>query len=308
MDRLAYEWFQYQAQVKVLRLTATAFQDHFNDVMETVHGSDFMRVRPAGKTGDHKCDGYLKPTDTVFQVYAPTTVVIRKWANKIAADFTGAQAQWDSMRGWIFVHNNYDGLPADIAKQLLGLGKANPKLTIDQWSPQHLCSMTKELSLDRLQPLFGNPPTDSDMRTLDRSDIATAVAGLVTEGQRWVPGPADLSTVNPRKIDYNRLTEHPRRLLTAGMTQARMVDEYFANHPEPTLRDRTAAFMKADWLHLQSQGVDGDEAFHSLYDRALPSASGGSRQVTAALALLAYLFESCEIFENPPSDWPGVAA
>jgi len=306
VDRLAYEWFAYQAELKVLRLTATAFQDHFNDVMEAVHGSDFMRVRPAGKVGDRKCDGYLKPTDTVFQVYAPKRVVLKEWTDKIAEDFSGAKAQWSSMRGWTFVHNDHDGLPADITQQLLGLGRDNPALTIDQWSPQHLRSLTRNLSFDQLQPLFGNPPTERHMRTLDRSDVATAVAGLATEGRRWVPGPADLPTVDPRKIDYNRLSDHPRRLLTAGMTQARMVEGYFDNHPDPTLRDRTAMLMKVEWMGLQARGVDGDDAFEHLYERVTRSAQD-SRQVSAALALLAYLFESCDIFENAPSDWPGAA-
>jgi hypothetical protein len=69
VDRLAYEWCQWQAETALLSKTASAFQDHFNDVMEAVHGSAFIRVRPAGSVGDRKCDGYLRPTDTVFQVY-----------------------------------------------------------------------------------------------------------------------------------------------------------------------------------------------------------------------------------------------
>lgn len=59
MDRLAYFWFRWQAERALLKYRATAFQDHFNDVMEIVHGTDFIRVRPAGKVGDRKCDGYL---------------------------------------------------------------------------------------------------------------------------------------------------------------------------------------------------------------------------------------------------------
>lgn len=307
MDRLARYWFQSEARIKVLRLTATAFQDHFNDVMEAVHGSDFVRVRPAGKVGDRKCDGYHKPTDTVFQVYAPKRVVLREWLSKIDEDFAGAKAQWKSMRGWTFVHNDHDGLPPDVTMALLELRRVNPDLTIDQWSPQHLCSLTNDLTFEQLQPLFGYPPTDSDMRTLDRSDIAVAVAGLASKAQQWVPGPADLPTVDPQKIDFNKLTLHPRRLLTAGMTQAQMVDDYFANHPDPTLRDRTAMLMRVEWMRLQAEGTVGDAAFHALCDKALAPAAG-SRQMSAALALLAYLFESCDIFDNPPSGWAGAVA
>lgn len=210
-------------------------------------------------------------------------------------------------RGWTFVHNDHDGLPADLTQQLLKLKTDNPGLTIDHWSPQRLSLATKNLAFEQLQRLFGNPPTDSDMRDLGRDDIAKAVAGLTLEGQSWVPGAADMPAVDPRKIDFNRLTELPRRLLTAGMTQAQMVDDYFAHHPDPTLRDRAALLMKVEWMRLQAQGVDGDDAFHALHDKAIRP-FGGSRQMSASLALLAFLFESCDIFDNPPLGWPGAAA
>ena len=74
MDRVAFWWFRAQAELALHKHKATAFQDHFNDVMEAVHGTDFVRVRPAGNVGDRKCDGYLQSTGTVFQAYAPTVV------------------------------------------------------------------------------------------------------------------------------------------------------------------------------------------------------------------------------------------
>lgn len=307
VDRLAYEWFQWQAQVRVLRLKATAFQDHFNDVMEVAHPGDFIRVRPAGSVGDRKCDGYLRSTDTVFQVYAPKTVVTKDWISKINDDFAGAKAQWVSMRGWTFVHNDHDGIPPDVAQTIIKIDKDHPKLTIDQWPPNRVCGLTTNLDFDQLERLFGKPPTEGHMRSLNRGDIATAVAGLAAESHSWHPGPADLRAVDARKIDYNELTTFPRTLLTAGMTQAQDVDDYFANHLDPTLRDRTAAIMKDEWQRLQAQGVVGDDAFHALHDR-VTAAAEGSRQITAAIALMAYLFESCDIFDNPPSDWPRRAA
>jgi hypothetical protein len=52
MARLAYWWFRAQAELAMHKRKATAFQDHFNDVMEAVRGTDFIRVRPAGNVGD----------------------------------------------------------------------------------------------------------------------------------------------------------------------------------------------------------------------------------------------------------------
>ena len=53
--------------------------------------------------------------------------------------------------------------------------------------------------------------------------------------------------------------------------------------------------------------MTGDGAFHALYEHVAANARG-SRQATASLALLAFLFESCDIFDNPSTDWSGTAA
>ncbi|CAM4173450.1 ABC-three component system protein [Kibdelosporangium persicum] len=307
MDRLASFWFGWQAELALHKHKATAFQDYFNDVMEAVYGVDFIRVRPAGNVGDRKCDGYLQSTDTVFQVYGPTTVKLASWLNKIDKDFAGAKAQWSTMRSWTFVHNQHDGLPADVTQALLKLKTDHPNLTIEQWPPTHLLELTADLPEDKLVRLFGHPPLDREMRVLDRSDIAEAVAGLALQSASWMADAVDLPVVDPRKLDYNQLSDYPRRLITAGIAQAGMVEGYFDNNPDPTLRDRAGMLMKVEWLNLQRNGATGDEAFHALYDRVATNAEG-SREATASLALLAYLFESCDIFDNPPADWTGTAA
>lgn len=307
MDRVAFWWFRGQAELALHKRKATAFQDHFNDVMEAVHGTDFIRVRPAGNVGDRKCDGYLQSTDTVFQVYAPTAAKLALWLSKIDKDFTGARAQWPRMQSWIFVHNQHDGLPADVTQSLLTLKTNHPDLAIDHWPPTYLLELTADLSEDKLVGVFGHPPREQEMRMLHRGDIADAVAGLALEGASWMPNAADLPVVDPRKLDYNQLSEHPRRLITAGIAQAHMVEGYFDNHPDPTLRDRAGTLLRLEWLDLQRRDMTGDEAFHALYARVAANAAG-SREATASLALLAYLFESCDIFDNPPADWTGTAA
>jgi hypothetical protein len=155
--------------------------------------------------------------------------------------------------------------------------------------------------------VFGNPPRDQDLRNLDRGDIAEAVAGLALQSASWLPDAADLPIVDPRKLDFNQLSEFPRRLITAGIAQARMVEGYFDNNPDPTLRDRAGMLMKVEWFNLQRNSVTGDEAFDVLYGRVAANVQG-SREATASLALLAFLFESCDIFDNPPADWSGTAA
>ena len=269
--------------------------------MEAAHGVDFIRVRPAGNVGDRKCDGYLRRINCVFQVYAPRRVNTNRWLDKIDEDFHGAQKQWELMRAWTLVHNQHDGLPPDIAQAVLKLQDNNPQLTIDHWKPGQLLELSDNLSETQLIRLFGHPPREQDMRTLDRNDIAVAVRGLASEAVSWQPG-IDLPVVDPRKLRYNELSEPSRRLITAGIAQSSMVDGYFVNNvSDMNLRDRIAGLMKQEWLRLRPTATP-DVAFHRLLDHISANAQG-SRALTASLALLAYLFETCDIFDNPPSDW-----
>ena len=131
-----------------------------------------------------------------LQVYAPVTVKISEWLNKIGDDFAGALLQWESMRGWTFVHNQHDGLPPDVAQAILKIKGQNLVLTVEPWPPSRLLELSKNLTEERLIGLFGHPPREQDMRTLDRSDIAAAVGGLTLELASWRPG-SDLPLVDP---------------------------------------------------------------------------------------------------------------
>ena len=63
--------------------------------------------------------------------------------------------------------------------------------------------------------------------------------------------------------------------------------------------------MKNEWMRLRT--ATPDDAFDQLFEHISVHAKG-SRGLSASLALLAYLFESCDIFDNPPSGWEGVAS
>jgi len=61
MDRSSRAFYELVFENKFLRLRASAFQDFFADLMEKGYpGGDFIRVRPWGRQGDRKNDGYLR--------------------------------------------------------------------------------------------------------------------------------------------------------------------------------------------------------------------------------------------------------
>ena len=62
--------------------------------MERRCRSDFQKVKPYGKKGDLKCDGYHESLRRVYQVYAPEKMNEKKTIAKIDEDFQGAVGHW----------------------------------------------------------------------------------------------------------------------------------------------------------------------------------------------------------------------
>ncbi len=133
-------------------------------------------------------------------------------------------------------------------------------------------------------------------------EVGFAELEIVTGALLGAPqAPAvDLAVLDPaEKMQRNGLTQRVRYELTLGLAKAREVRD-FVQHV--ALRD--SAFPESlktgfltEYRRLRDQGIGGDALFESL--RAF---AGGRRrefrEQAAGLAVLAYLFEACEVFER----------
>ena len=52
-------WWKISLRLKLRQSSGDQFQQFFSLLMEQLHGSDFVRIRPFGQLGDKGCDGYL---------------------------------------------------------------------------------------------------------------------------------------------------------------------------------------------------------------------------------------------------------
>src|SRR5258708_2956507 len=94
------------------------FQRFFEQIMQK-HDPSFLPVKPSGKEGDWKSDGFSQDTGAVYQVYAPEEMTHLKAAQKIQADFVGARLKWaDKMKEWIFVWSSHEALPPQVVAAL----------------------------------------------------------------------------------------------------------------------------------------------------------------------------------------------
>ncbi|MCL2715984.1 MAG: hypothetical protein FWD68_15770 [Alphaproteobacteria bacterium] len=259
-------------------------------------GPDFEEVRPYGSIGDMKCDGRRISSGTVFQCYAPDTMREAALIAKIDRDFQGARAHWGAhMQEWVLVHNDDRGLPPNAVQHLDGLRRAHTPLQIATWSEPELLHLAMKLDLPSLQAIFGYVPSIPIMQGLEFSDIAPVIDAL----QQHEPDPADPPLTPPslQKLEKNALSKEAETLLRFGRQKAALVGKFFHKSPSADLGERIAEAFRLRYAELKALDLPPDTIFRHLQDFA--GFRGEPRRQGAALAVLTYFFDSCDIFEDP---------
>lgn len=142
---------------------------------------------------------------------------------------------------------------------------------------------------------FGLALTDATRIKLGFGDLK-----VVLERIAALPAPpmTEVKDVPTGKIEANALSEAVARLLKEGMIKSPLVAEFLAQWHDETLGERLAEAFKAEYRRLR--GSDGPNWIFT----ALQSWVGGDHRGTpehelAVLAIIAYYFERCDIFEEP---------
>ena len=259
-------------------------------------GSDFEVVRPYGREGDWKSDGMQVSTGTIFQCYAPETTTDNKMITKINADFTGALNKWPNrMKVWVFVHNDSRGLPPTVIDHIDTLRKQNPGVNIKIWSEPNLYELFNSLTNEAKNLLFGPVPNQQVMDQLVLSDLEPVINAL--EQQDMDPSDEMPPPPSVEKLEKNALSEYSADLLRIGRRKVRLVDLYFRKSVQVELGEQIAEAFRKRYLYLKSNGLHPDQIFMHLQQDA--GMSGEPRRQAAAMAVLAYFFDTCDIFEDP---------
>lgn len=297
-------WWRIALELKLRKSSGDAFQDFFSTTMNAAHGSDFVRVRPFGAVGDKGCDGYLQSTGKVFACYGAINAApdkVQYLIRKMDDDFTKAlKALSEIMNEWHMVHNLVDGLPADAILKLEALKKANKNHAFGFIGMEGFEATIFALPLAKIDALLGMAATAQDVQNLQATDLRDLVSAVMTATDTQ---PIDVSTIRPvppDKLDFNGLPGHWRSMIAGGWQNAHLVEQYFRSHHDPMIGERIAQRFRVRYQYFRAQGLDPGSVMSALYaDITGIGVVSPVRQV-AAQALLAYLFESCDIFEVLP--------
>jgi hypothetical protein len=296
VDPISRAFYELRFELAFLKTKGDAFQDFFSSIMEKVHPADFQRVRPWGRIGDWKNDGYLRSERTLFQIYAPNEMTSAEAIRKIDQDFAGALPYWkDYFATWVFAHNARIGLGPEITERLLSLGRTHAHLKVIPWGYEELRQRAFRLAEAELASLFGPAPTQRGMDLLGIPELRP-----VLEHIPRLPPPtdADLRPVPQDKLSLNLLSDHVATLLKAGMRRSLLVRRYFDARPDPTERDAVAQAFHVKYQELRRAHNAPDDIFVALQHYVDAAQAQPAHRQEAVYAVLAYFFEECDIFER----------
>lgn len=296
MDPLHFYVYGLKFRNDYLEKKGTAFQEWFVQLIGAALGPRFEPVRPYGKQGDLKCDGRDSSTGTVFQVYAPEGMKDKELMSKIQADFDGAVEHWgEELKKWVFVHNDSRGLPPKAQQLLDELRTKNPGIEIEQWWEPQLRELAMSLPLAALQSLWGFAPSMAVAERTTFADLVPVISALAQSEPSELAVP--VTPPSAFKIQKNDLSSDVEQLLIVGRRKSDLVRQYFQRAADADLGERIAQSFRNRYQELRETGLSADKIFAELQQMA--GMSGAPGQQAAALAVLTYFFESCDIYEDP---------
>jgi hypothetical protein len=297
--------YKLSFDAKIRNAYGAAFQDFFSTVMEKLHGDDFVRVRPFGSLGDKGCDGYVSSKGQVFQCYGKledAPVNAAGIVKKLGDDYGLAAAHLTAiMKEWHFAHNLVNGLPTEAVLKIEGMKTAFPQHGFGTIGPAGLEQRVFLLNDAQLFDLLGPAATAEDGRNLRMDEVRALVDSLMTSIDA---GPVVSATIRPvprDKLVFNNLPQHWHGLITAASQNAPYVKQYFEHHPTPETGEKVAKAFAERYVALKQDNLLPGAIMDGLYEQITGMGSGSSQRQVAAQALLAYLFDACDIFEDHPS-------
>ena len=295
MDEVQAAFYQVLFHVAFLEKKGTEFEDWFVKLARHAIGSDFEPVGAYGKQGDLKCDGRRISTKTIFQCYAPHQRNAQRLNRKITHDFCGAYKHWGNMAEWVLVHNDMRGLPPSSIQLIDQLRENYPQVKIEVWLEPELQELAAALPLTAQRAIFGFAPSKTGMEILMLDDVKPVIDALQQTDPE--PGEEPLTPPSVDKLEKNSLSEDAASLLQVGRRKEGLVESWFSRSPNAELGERIAEAFRRRYAQLRESNRSADGIFTHLQQYA--GTGGEPKQQNAALAVLSYFFERCDIFEDP---------
>src|ERR1035437_8118365 len=163
MDLKKRDLARTKFRLEIYESKGKAFQDFFTRVMTKAY-PDFHVIKPQGKIGDQKNDGFLSSKGIYYQVYAPETPKekIADAIKKCEDDLKGLIASWHHetpIKEFYFAFNDeYRGAYPDLLHAIASMQSDNPTIKVNLFLPKDLEDIFLGLSEEKIQDIIGYIP------------------------------------------------------------------------------------------------------------------------------------------------------
>ncbi|HBS88835.1 MAG: hypothetical protein A2W91_01175 [Bacteroidetes bacterium GWF2_38_335] len=269
---------------------------------------DFRPVKPQGREGDKKNDGFNKVKGQYYQVYSPedTSDKERESYKKLDSTFEELYNYWQLISPikefyWVYNDKFQTGVYPSIEKTLAEIEqkfevKANPFLSKDL-EDVFLSLQESEI----IEILGGHLPDHNYIE-----DVIITILGEVINF--LVRGHFNLNNITfpneinfDKKIRFNKLSNVFSTLLKTAFHQDYIITEYFKYNSKFTKENLKTVFSDLYREALEripdSIPEKADLVFDYILNKARPR--NNMAETNAVLTLMAHYFESCDIYEEP---------
>lgn len=284
-------------------LTGNAFQEFFQDVMALCLPG-FVDVRTHGNKGDLASDGLDLHNGKLYACYAPETsdavAVIRKFKSDLAGALNKRAGQFTT---FVFVHNDVRGVHPEIASALAEARTEHPNLQFEVMGVRHFRDLLGQKDRHDVEAIVKMQLPLHYEVTVGLEEMGELLQSIAS--RRLV---SDVTTpveaVSGKKLRYSDLSNETQSELRIGMRYSSVIDGYYKDRIDIAERDEVAARFQVEYLDATRATSDPEERLVRLRIFLAGSRVTPAADYRAQTAVLAYFFQSCDIFENAPVGWP----
>lgn len=313
MDRDEKYLIRIMFQNKIYSSDAQEFENLFTKIMQYRY-NDFRAVKPQGSLGDMKNDGYLIDDGAFYQVYGPEDISksIDTAINKLEVDSEGLINKWNKANINKFnyvVNDKYKGANVSVHQKLFKLDTILQKIANNNnigtglIVAKDLENMLFELDEDSIIAIVGLPPRTNAIYDVDYEALNEVVNHILNLPAKDYTDDLYVPDFD-EKIKFNGLSRIIARRLDSAAINYGDVEVYFENQGD-FLRDDIKNRFKQLYNESKNKISNEEENFADrrymyILEKSMPRENKNSIQ-QAVECLLAFYFESCDIFEAPPN-------
>lgn len=291
-------------QLRVTQSVGDEFENLFGTLMEE-SDKDFNKVEAYGKIGDKHNDGYNNNTHTYYQCYGPKSIKGNEdyVKSKIKNDFKGVCEEWKDIKEWYFVYNDkFCGAPPHIIQEIQDLNSSQDLVNVGLFLTKKWRDIFSKLTIDQKQSVLGwMAPNPDDLLEIEDSAFNSVIAHVMNIDAAYTMEKIPASINVARKINFNGLSDHVGHLLQTGLFLQNEIRKHFEYEydQKEIIRSKLSNIYFRLKSELGSSENPADKIFFTMLKELSPTQTTSIQH--AVIALIAYYFEVCDIYETPPS-------